>query len=114
MNRPEWGAMYFDNAVEQGAKMFWGARAVINRQRGIEIYRDRQNFVADDETDKEAFFEWLNDKAIPAIEKCIREYRTEHIIVGSPLGKNYSCIAEDRNSGGYLYIGAWACAEDEI
>ena len=113
MNRPEWGAMYFDKAVEQGAKMFWGARAVINRQRGIEIYRDRQNFVADDDADKEAFFVWLNNDVIPTLEKCVRTGNTYKIIVGSPLAKNYSCIAEDRNSGGYLYIGAWACAEED-
>ena len=108
MNKPEWGAMFFDEAIEQGAKMFWGARAVINRSGGLEIYRDRQNYTADDETDKEAFFDWLNGHVMDALMKCVKEHRTAHILVGSPADHDFVCKAEDRNSGGYLYIGAWA------
>ena len=108
MNKPEWGAMFFEDAVNSGAKMFWGARAAINRQRGLEIYGDRQNFVADDETDKNDFVRWINNSVIPALEKKVKKGQTSHIIVGSPAEHEFFCIAEDRNSGGYLYIGAWA------
>lgn len=107
MNKPDFGGMFFDEAVKDGAKMYWGARAVINRQRGIEIYRDRQEYTADDETDKEEFFDWLNNGMIPAIEKCVKEYRTGRILTCDKTDRFFA-VAEDRNSGGYLYIGAWA------
>lgn len=112
MNRPEWGAMFFDEAVEQGAKMFWGARGAIrysryNHLRDLELYPDRQSFTADDTAEKPDFVEWINGTLIPYLEKRVKGYDTEEIRLNSDDGRFYA-VAEDRNSGGYLYIGAWA------
>lgn len=106
MNRPEWGAMYFDRAVEEGATMYWGARGAI-RDRKLEIYWDRQSFVADDATDKADFVAWINDHLIPYLEKQVKLNSTENIEAHNKDGR-FHAVAQDRNSGGYLYIGAWA------
>lgn len=110
MNRPEWGAMYFDSAVEQGARMFWGARGAIRYSkwsgRVFELYPDRQSFVADDQENKGAFVDWINDHLIPYLERSVKEYNTKHVEAHSKDGR-FCAVAEDRNSGGYLYIGAW-------
>ena len=112
MNNPEWGAMFFNDAVNSGAKMFWGARGAIRYSRydgtrNLEIYPDRQSFVADDATNKEAFVDFINDELIPALEMDVKCYDTKHIDIVSADGR-FKAVAEDRNSGGYLYIGAWA------
>lgn len=111
MNTPEWGAMFFDNAVQRGAKMYWGARGAIrfskyDLKRFLDLYPDRQSFVADDTHRKEEFVDWLNHHAIPYLEKRVTDYSTSHIECSSK-DDHFHCIAEDRNSGGYLYIGAW-------
>lgn len=105
MNRPEWGAMHFDRAVDDGAIMFWGARGVLRRGQ-LELYRDRQSFVADDTTDKQNFIEFLNEELIPCIEGAIKAYETKDQYAES-LDGCYRAAWDDRNSGGYLYIGAW-------
>ena len=119
MNRPEWGAMFFDRAVEDGAVMFWGARGAMRYHAGgyynnyrssreLELYPDRQSFVADNDIWKPLFVEWINEKVIPALEKCVRIYmNTSHIEIDSDDG-NFHAVAENRDSGGYLYIGAWS------
>ena len=111
MNRPEWGAMFFDDAVNSGAVMFWGARAVINRQRGIEIYRDRQNFTADDETDKQEFVKWINEGLIPIIAQYAKKYKHGPLITCDATGR-FTATMDGRNSGGYIYVGAWALGTD--
>lgn len=99
--------MYFDSAVEQEAKMFWGARGVI-RDRKLEIYWDRQSFVADDTTDKPEFVRWINDTVIPYLELNVKKYNTKHLKTERYFnGGRFQAVADDRNSGGYLYIGAW-------
>lgn len=95
-----------------GAKMYWGARGVIRysnytKKRDLEIYPDRQGFTADDTTDKPAFVDFINNELIPHLEKNVRLYSTERIKLESADGK-FKALAEDRNSGGYLYVGAWA------
>ena len=112
MNNPEFGAMFFDEAVNSGAKMFWGARGVIRwnsytRKRDFELYPDRQSFTADDTEHKSEFVEWINSKLIPYLEKRVKECATAHIVVNNRDGR-FHAVAEDRNSGGYLYIGAWS------
>lgn len=111
MNRPEWGAMYFDSAAEHGARMFWGARGAIRNRlhsgRELELYPDRQSFVADDQENKADFVDWINDHLIPYIEKRVKQFSTENIEAHSKDGR-FHAVAQDRNSGGYLYIGAWS------
>ena len=105
MNKPEWGAMFFDEAVEHGAVMYWGARGAIVRGR-LELYPDRQSFTADDVEHKQEFVEWINDRLIPHLEQRVKKHDTARIFVSNADG-SFQCRAEDRNSGGYLYIGAW-------
>ena len=74
MNTPEWGATFFDNAVQRGAKMYWGARGAIrfskyDLKRFLDLYPDRQSFVADNPNRKEEFVDWLNHHVIPYLEK---------------------------------------------
>lgn len=112
MNRPEWGAMYFDRAVEEGAVMYWGARGAIRysryrQERDLEIYPDRQGFTADSTENKSAFVDWINDHLIPYLEQRVRKYDTKRIEAHDKAGQ-FHAVAEDRDSGGYLYIGAWA------
>lgn len=111
MTKPEWGAMWFDAAMNDGAVMYWGARAVINRQRGIEIYRDRQSFTADDETDKDEFVRWINDSLIPLIEQYAKKYKRGPVLTSDWTGRFFAEM-DDRNSGGYIYVGAWAIPDD--
>lgn len=89
-------------------KLWWGARAIAtNRNYGIDIPYDRQNFEGDkDSPDKDEFFYWLNNVAIPELNKRFRNYETMKISFESESGC-FHCEADDRSSGGYLYIGAW-------
>ena len=107
MTKPEWGAMWFDEAVNDGAVMYWGARAVINRHRGIELYRDRQGFTADDETDKAEFFKWINSSLIPVVQQYAKKYKRGPVLTSDATGRFFAEM-DDRNSGGYIYVGAWA------
>ena len=117
MNSPEWGAMFFDQAVEAGAKMFWGARGAIrysrySMTRDLELYPDRQSFVADDTLYKPAFVDFINYDLIPFLDRNVEHYSTKHIELHSEDG-SFHAVAEDRSSGGYLYIGAWSTAPYE-
>lgn len=118
MKNPEWGAMFFDEAVNSGAKMYWGARGAIRycpaapwngnkSSRELQLYPDRQSFVADDESNKSDFVSFLNDELIPQLEQHVKKCDTRHVEVNSADGR-FRAAAEDRNSGGYFYIGAWS------
>lgn len=109
---PEFGGTFFDVARCDGAKMYWGARGAIrynrySKTRELEIYPDRQGFTADDTADKPAFIDFLNNELIPLLETKVKQYSTERIKLESADGK-FKALAEDRSSGGYLYVGAWA------
>lgn len=106
MKQPEFGGMFFDQAQEQGAVMYWGARGAI-RNRRLEIYPDRQGFTADSTENKGAFVGWINDHLIPYLEQRVKQYNTKRIEAHDKAGR-FHAVAEDRDSGGYLYIGAWA------
>ena len=108
MNKLEWGV------APENCKMAWGARAIIkyNRysdERDIDIPWDRQSFARDDDCrmDKDDFVYWINNSAIPHLESKVKKYDTKHIELHSD-GGHFHCVAEDRSSGGYLYIGAWS------
>lgn len=112
MTAPEFGGTFFDVALGMGAKMYWGARGAIRYDRytkkhALEIYPDRQGFTADDPTDKGAFVDFINHELIPCLEKKVKLCATRQIKLTSADGR-FHAIAEDRNSGGYLYVGAWA------
>lgn len=112
MTAPVFGGTFFNVAQSMGAKMYWGARGAIRydhytKKRTLEIYPDRQGFTADDTTDKPAFVDFINNELIPHLEKKVKQCATERIKLENADGK-FKALAEDRNSGGYLYVGAWA------
>lgn len=112
MTAPVFGGTFFDVAQAMGAKMYWGARGAIRynsytKKRDLEIYPDRQSFTADDTTDKPAFVDFINEELIPHLEEKVRLCSTGRIKLESADGR-FKALAEDRNSGGYLYVGAWA------
>ena len=85
-------------------KLWWGARAIANRN-GIDIPWDRQNFEGD-KANASDFIQWINDIAIPALDKYVKKGQTKGIVIDSDDGV-YHCEADDESSGGYLYIGVW-------
>ena len=102
--KPEWG-LYPDGDVVI-PKLYWGARAIIS-EGYVELLPDRQSFrMADDvtEEEKQAFLNWINEDAWPILNHHVAQNHTEHIELINPK-KGYRLRAEDRDSGGYLYIG---------
>ena len=90
-------------------KLWWGARAIAtDRKYGLDIPWNRQNFEGNgDDLDKEDFLYWLNNVALPKIDKMFKSYEsTKGISIDSENGC-FHCEADDKCSGGYLYIGAW-------
>lgn len=88
-------------------KLWWGARAIASKKYGLDIPWDRQNFEGnEDSSDKDDFFHWLNNTAIPELDKRVKSGKLTNISFDSE-GGCFHCEADDRNSYGYLYIGAW-------
>jgi len=87
-------------------ELWWGARAIITT-REIDIPMGRQNFEGD-KTSKsmDDFFWWLNNVAMPHLNECIKKGKTKNLNIDSDTGY-FHCEADDKDSGGYLYIGAW-------
>ena len=50
MTQPEWGIFPEDTSP----KLFWGARAIITRGY-VDLLPDRQSFISEDDSRKEAF-----------------------------------------------------------
>ena len=99
-------------------KMYWGARAILERvdgQPGKSLYLlpDRQSFEQLDgsQRDQDAFFDWINTKALPELRRLARENRfyewKDLVTIQSPDGV-FMCQATPKHSyGEYLYIGCW-------
>lgn len=113
--KPEFG--YFPEEFE--ATMAWGARAIIKTsqftgKREIDIPRDRQDFVRDENTvfyPKEDLIDWINRKVIPTIDKMVGDgaFRSsEEVFSMDSEDGRFHCSASSLNSGGgYVYIGCW-------
>ena len=104
MNKPEWG-IYPENFTPS---LYWGARAIITGGF-VDLLPDCQSFqkadlVTDDEKDE--FVAWLDNQALPYLNQRVKAHDTAHIELSS-RDNRYFCVAEDRSSGGYLYIGAY-------
>lgn len=83
---------------------WWGARAIITERR-IDIPYDRKSFDGD-KTKADDLFAWIESTAIPELDKRVKKYDTKRVVFDSDCGR-FHCEAEDRDSGGYLYIGCW-------
>ena len=104
----EWGL----DVMDVIAPMAWGARAIITTsrkgKRGIDIPWDRQSFsMGETKMDKDDFVFWINNTAIKEIERRVQKYDTKNIRFSSDSG-HFHCVAEDKSSGGYLYITCWS------
>lgn len=104
MSRPEWG-LYPGN---YRPRIYWGARAIIS-DGGVDLLPDRQSFTANPSVsrdEKDEFTAWLDKQALPFLNQRVKERNTAHVEFKS-RDDRYLCIAEDKSSGGYLYIGAY-------
>lgn len=99
-------------------KMYWGARAILERAsdrpgKALYLLPDRQSFERLDgsQRDQNAFFNWINTKALPELRRLAGENRfhewSDLVTIQSEDG-SFMCQATPKNSGGeYLYIGCW-------
>lgn len=86
-------------------QLWIGCRAIIT-ERKLDIPYDRWSTDIKYESGKADFVWWINNVAIPKIEAGVSEGRTKFWF-GSESGF-YTCEADDRDSGGYLYIGFYS------
>ena len=102
--KPEWGIYPEDFTPD----IYWGARAIIT-DGYVDLLWDRQSFQREDHVtndEKDEFTAWLDKQAIPYLNCKVRAHETAYIELHS-RDNRFHCIAEDRSSGGYLYIGAY-------
>jgi len=104
------------------ADRYWGARAIyVNGHRNgprIDLLHDRMSSAVpgDGEDDAtKAFFDWINEKALPALRKLVEKI---YLDVADPKllvlkDGEYELRATTNRSYGYLYIGATEGNDDE-
>lgn len=83
-------------------KLWIGCRGIITK-KGLDIPYDRWSSDIQYESGKEDFLWWINNIALPRIEAGVMDGRTKFWF-GSE-SNFYTCEADDRDSGGYLYCG---------
>ena len=104
-------------------KMYWGARAILERESGkpgkaLYLLPDRQSFEQLDgsQRDQDAFFAWINTKALPELRRLAREnrfYEWSDLVTIQSEDEAFMCQATPKNSGGeYLYIGCWEVEQE--
>lgn len=79
-----------------------GCRAIITN-RNLDIPWDRWSNDIKYAGGKEDFVWWINNVAIPKIEQKVRSGEKKFEFFSE--SNLFYCEADDRNSGGYLYIG---------
>ena len=103
--------------------MYWGARAILERQSGLPgkilcLLYDRQSFERLDGSQREqdAFFDWINTKALPELRRLAREnhfYEWSDLITIQSEDGAFMCQATPKGSyGEYLYIGCWEVEQE--
>ena len=110
MGKPEWG-IYPENCTPA---IDWGARAIITSGI-VDLLPDRQSFTTATDVgkdEKDEFVAWVDKQALPYLNQRVKVRDTAHIEFAS-RDDRYFCIAEDRSSGGYLYIGAYTLKTKE-
>ena len=86
-------------------QLWIGCRAIITERR-FDVPYDRWSTDIKYENGKDDFVWWINNVAIPKIEVGLRQGRTKFWF-GSESGF-FTCEADDRDSGGYLYCGFYS------
>lgn len=93
-------------------KLWIGCRAIITSGQ-LDIPWDRWSTDIKYESGKEDFVWWINNVAIPKINKSLKEGR-KNVWFRSENGLFY-CETDHKNSGGYLYCGFGSTQEyDEM
>ena len=100
-----------------------GGRAILERESGqpgkaLYLLPDRQSFERLDggQRDQDAFFDWINTKALPELRHRARENRfyewSDLATIPSEDGA-FMCQAMPKGSyGEYLYIGCWEIEQE--
>lgn len=83
-------------------QLWIGCRAIITR-RELDIPWDRWSNDIKYQSGKDDFVWWINNVAIEEIEKRIKDY--QHKFYFESESGFFYCEADERDSGGYLYIG---------
>ena len=83
-------------------QLWIGCRAIITG-RVLDIPWDRWSNDIKDQGGKDDFVSWINIVALKEIEKRIKD--CQHKFYFESGDGLYYCEADERNSGGYLYIG---------
>ena len=86
-------------------QMWIGCRAIITERR-LDVPYDRWSRDIKYESGKDDFIWWINNVAIPRINAGLKEGR-KAFWFGSENGL-FTCEADDRDSGGYLYCGFYS------
>lgn len=93
-------------------QLWIGYRVIITEMR-FDVHYDRWSIDVKYESGKQDFVWWINNVAIPRLEVGVRDGKKKFCF-GSESGF-YTCEADDRNSGGYLYCGFYSTKEyDEM
>lgn len=98
MNKERWGIYPCDETP----CVWWGARTIL-RNKDIDILYDRQSYEGSEDVD---FLSWINNVALNKIRNELKENRTKGEFTSEC--DSYHCEFDDRQSGGYLYIGCWS------
>jgi hypothetical protein len=86
--------------------LLWiGCRAIINK-RELDIPWDRWSNDIKYTDGKDDFVWWVNNIALPQIEERVKQGKKQFWF-DSENGL-FTCEADDRDSGGYLYIGFYS------
>lgn len=109
--------------VPASALRRWGARAIFNpgQIRMIDVLHDRQSYEADDANFKDelaperiAFHLWLEQRALPELQRLIKAKGTDRRDDDSFTIDEFRYVLEARVTGGYVYITAYQHKVEKI
>lgn len=83
-------------------QLWIGCRAIISR-RELDIPWDRWSNDIKYQGGKDDFVWWINNIALNEVKKRVKDYQNKFYFESE--NALFYCEADERNSGGYLYIG---------
>lgn len=110
MQHLAWG---LSDSVPAEATAAWGARAIL-REGAVDLVPNRQDHWAQTESGKVAFFNWVDTKAIPWLNKEARNIRGNELQLYAFDEGDCHIRANANASHGYLYVAAWTTAAETV